>query len=217
MAENKTENKMVKIYTKKGDEGKTSLCDIIRIAKSDLTFDVLGDIDELSASIGLLIAYIMDSKTIEPKENLNSLRDLKNDGLPDPTNIIQILRRTQNLLLDIGSNIATVSKRKNVVHTSECEILLLEKCIDFYTENTPNLTNFILPGYTVSDSQAHLCRAISRRAERNIWKLNTQVNYLEKEVHLFQYLNRLSDFFFALARYLCILQGKKEVIRGALP
>lgn len=190
----------LKIYTKKGDEGKTSLCDVGRISKSDLTFDLLGDLDELSASIGLLVAHVpsLEVSNLDPK---------------DPKNVVRILRRIQHLLLDMGSNIATVSRRKKVVHTPEDEVKLLESCIDFYTDACPKLTDFILPGYTLADSHAHLCRSVARRVERNLWKLNTQVNYLEKEVHLFQYLNRLSDFFFALARYLCVVQGKNEVTR----
>lgn len=193
------EEKTIKIYTKKGDEGKTSLYDVGRISKSDLTFDLLGDLDELSASIGLLVVSCSKITT--------------GDDPKDPKNVVRILRRIQHLLLDMGSNVATVSRRKKVIHTSEEEVKLLENCIDFYTESCPKLTDFILTGYTLADSHAHLCRSIARRVERNLWKLNTQVNYLEKEVHLFQYINRLSDFFFALARYLCVVQGEKEVTR----
>jgi cob(I)alamin adenosyltransferase len=181
------------LYTKTGDKGLTNLYDMRRVGKDDLIFDALGDIDELSANIGMLCGML----------------SFQND------NVVSILRNIQALLLDIGSDLATTMNRKNVILIPESEISSLEKLIDKFTEAVPKLKEFILVGVTPIDAQSHICRTICRRAERHMWKARFQYEKENSCVfygddNSFIYMNRLSDFFFALGR---ALSGGTEVTR----
>lgn len=173
---------MPKIYTKTGDKGTTSLYDMSRVEKSNIIFDVLGDIDELSCYIGLLCSV------------------LKSDD-------VNFLRFIQHKLLDIGSDIATLSKRDKIVEVSLDDVKELEQKIDYYSDLKEPLKEFILVGYGIEDSYSHLCRAIARKAERNLWKIK---DYISTGENTFIYMNRLSDFFFVLARYL----SRDEITRS---
>jgi cob(I)alamin adenosyltransferase len=140
---------------------------------------VLGDLDELSAYIGYLCA----------------------SGINEEDS--RLMRYIQSFLLDLGSNFATTTRRDKIKTTTLDDIKKIEDAIDFYDQKSPKLTEFILPGVNLKDSTAHICRSICRRAERNMWKLRNQYEetfYVENET--FHYVNRLSDFFFAFARYL---------------
>lgn len=183
----------MKIYTKTGDNGTTSLYDGNRISKGEFIFDVLGDNDDLSSKIGLLYSSLENDC---PKE---------------------FLRVFQRKLQDINTIIATVDTSNRVVPSVyENDIETIEKLIDEFDKQNPRLTNFILPGVTMSDSYAHLCRTASRKSERNLWFLSKSVGIikgtkqdiiLENDIHIdplvFKYMNRLSDFFFVFARWLC--------------
>ena len=181
---------MPKLYTKTGDKGQTSLYDGNRINKSSIFCDVLGNLDLLASNIGMLISLI--------GENINSI----------------CLRKIQVILLNIGSNIAVVyEKRKHRVPKITNEhIILLEGWIDVCEEKNPKLTEFLLTGTNQTDSQCHICRSISRTVERNLWKLNNEyqneiqsLKYNECtnkyiEPNILKFINRLSDYFFALSR-----------------
>jgi len=170
---------MVKLYTKAGDKGKTSLYDFREISKADFTFEVLGDLDELSATLGIVCANL-DRSSASYSE----------------------ARGIQSILLHIGSHVATLKRRGNLRKINSADVEALEKSIDFYTEATPELKEFILPGAgTILDSHYHLARAVCRRAERHLVRLSEEVRYLDEEPHLFEYMNRLSDYLFAAARY----------------
>jgi len=169
---------MAKLYTKAGDKGYTSLYDQKGLSKGDVIFDFLGDLDELSAHIGMLHALL--------KENEQIALSLLDCG---------VLRIIQLKLLDIGSNIATTKEKRRTTGVDMVDIMYLEKLIDAYEEQNTKLTEFIVPGVQPTDSQVHICRAVSRRVERHLSRLETNV---DDEIR--QYLNRLSDFFFALGR-----------------
>ena len=187
----------MKVYTKTGDKGTSSLYDGNRLPKDSLFFEVLGNIDELSSNVGMLCALIED--------NENSLLEL---------------RRIQRVLQNIGSEIATVDRtNRTIVIISEQETAFLEESIDNMERTNPRLTKFILPGVKQSDSQAHICRSISRRVERSLWNLQQQKNIIRENVNMeefnvndniLKFMNRLSDYFFVLARYLCAIHGIED-------
>jgi cob(I)alamin adenosyltransferase len=170
---------MPKLYTKKGDTGTTCLYDTGRISKSNLVFDVLGDIDELSAHIGVLTT-------------VRSITEL---------------RSIQLKLLDISSNIAT--KNRKTTGVENWEIKKLEEDIDRYEATNKELKEFILPGVYFADANVHVCRAVCRRVERGLCKLENVDN------KILAYINRLSDYFFALARHLsgCNETTRREATR----
>ena len=165
-----------KIYTKTGDTGKTALFGGRRVSKSDLRIDAYGTIDELNSFIGL----------VRDSVNSNQTKSL--------------LKDIQDRLFTLGANLA-MDPAKNLdppdIHIPDIE--LLEKGIDQMEETLPPLKNFILPGGHVIVSYCHIARTVCRRAERLVVAL-----HLVEEVEplVIQYLNRLSDFLFVLARKL---------------
>lgn len=167
-----------KLYTKTGDKGTTSLYDMRRVGKHETVFDVLGDIDELSAYIGVVIS-------------------LENNDL-----YTTFLRKLQSKLLDIGSDIATVKNRKNIVEIGHSDIKEIEDFIDKLQDMAPPLKEFILPGLHPVDANIHVCRTITRRLERHLWKMHNEDLEHPMSDMTYIYINRLSDFFFALARAL---------------
>lgn len=203
MTEVEDKVRKIKLYTKAGDKGNTVLYDSKGHSKSDLVFDVLGDLDELSAHIGMLKSmaglYLDFSLMPEIKEHFTNLRHPNWD----------FLKTIQSKLLDIGSAIA-ISKKEYIAITED-DIKSIEKEIDKLEEENTPLKVFILPGVNLPDSQAHICRAVTRRVEREFVRYGKQDvqalgqlmsekmrNYSE----ILKYLNRLSDYFFALARNL---------------
>jgi cob(I)alamin adenosyltransferase len=192
----------MKIYTRSGDEGNSSLYDGSRISKSEIFFDVLGELDELSSRIGFL------SSLLSSNDNLNY--------------IFIFLRIIQGKIQDINTIIATIKTKKVLPKITDYDILLIEQQIDNIEKNNEPLTKFILPGVTQLDSQSHLCRTQARKVERYLWKLhNSKDNIIKtngvielKEIVIdsliTSYINRLSDFFFVLARFLCKSEGFKD-------
>ncbi len=165
----------MKIYTKTGDEGFTSLFGGARISKDDIRIEAYGTVDELNSFVGRLY----DECSIE---------DVKAQ-----------LFIVQNKLFNIGSVLACDPKADfKLTGVIAEDILFLENAIDKMDEELPPLKNFILPSGHSQVSAAHLCRTICRRAERRVVTLqnNTEVDH-----NITIYLNRLSDYFFLLARY----------------
>ncbi len=176
----------MKIYTKTGDEGKTSLIGGTRVSKSDLRIDAYGTVDELNSYIGLIADQPVNSQRIE------------------------LLREIQDRLFTIGSILAyDIEKAKMTIpDLFEADIELLEKAIDQMNEVLPPMRFFILPGGHQSVSFCHLGRVVCRRAERLCVALaeNTPVNEL-----VMKYLNRLSDYLFVLARMMAQELGVAEI------
>jgi len=168
----------MKIYTKTGDKGETGLFGGERVSKNSLRIEAYGTIDELNAFIGLAIIEVSD----------NSVKDL--------------LQKIQNWLFSIGADLATPdnekTKKLNVFRTTEEYYLYIEKEIDKYESKLDELRKFILPGGTKGAALLHICRTITRRAERMVVALNSTVK-IGNNIIIF--LNRLSDLFFVLARF----------------
>lgn len=175
----------MKIYTKTGDSGMTGLFGGQRILKDDIRIESYGTIDELNSFIG----------------QLNSLFQIKEYN--------QLLFQVQNRLFDIGSHLASdPSKEPLPAGIDENDIKLLEEAMDDMNEELPPLRYFILPGGDKAVASAHICRTVCRRAERRVVSLH-QLAPVDPQVII--YLNRLSDFFFVLARYIGFISGIEEL------
>jgi len=188
----KNEHTMVKIYTKTGDQGETSLFTGHRVPKSSEYINALGTVDEANSAIGAGIALL-------PKEE--KYRAVKEQ-----------LEFVQHALFDIGAALATPrslaeSKKVTKTHFDAEETALLEKWIDAMDLELPKLTFFILPGGHEASAMLQLARSISRRAEREVLPLFEKGDVSEK---VLIYLNRLSDYLFVLARFVNHLSGNAE-------
>ena len=184
----------MKVYTKKGDKGTTSLLGAANISKSELRIRAYGHVDELNAHIGLLTAYVTDiSKSKETQSILDSLENL------------------QFQLFHIGSHLACTNQKilNGLPPLQEIWIKHLEEHIDHITKDLPQLKNFIIPGGSKAACQAHICRTTCRRAECICVDLSSQENINSL---ILMYLNRMSDYFFTLSRYINHLQGISDVI-----
>ena len=168
--------KLDKIYTRGGDKGETSLSDGTRLSKCSPRINVIGDVDEANSAIGL-------AQTALPTNHLLS----------------GILSRIQNDLFDLGADLAMPGgdATDGNLRIQGKQVARLETEIDLLNESLTPLTSFVLPGGSVSASQIHMARAVTRRAERTALALAT-----EEPINQFalQYLNRLSDLLFVAAR-----------------
>lgn len=175
----------MKIYTKAGDDGKTSLFGGKRIPKFADRIESYGTVDELNSFVGLL-----------------------NDSLTLPT-IKKELLAIQHNLFDLGSVLATDPEGDFKLKGVDAEdTARIEQSIDKMQEVLPVLKNFILPGGHESVSYAHICRTVTRRAERRVLAV-AETEEVDKEIIL--YLNRLSDYFFVLGRYIAQEIGVDEI------
>lgn len=175
-----------KIYTKTGDQGETSLFGGKRLPKSHLRIDAYGTVDELNSYLGLL----RDS--------------VQNDTLRE------LLKNIQDRLFTIGSNLASDPDKDMIVpDVKSGDIELLEQEIDRMNDALPELKNFILPGGHPTVSTCHITRCVCRRAERLVVALQQESRV---DQILIQYLNRLSDYLFVLARYLGHQLEVEEVV-----
>ncbi len=176
----------MKVYTKTGDQGKTSLFGGERVFKCNLRLEAYGTVDELNSFIGLLVA-----------------EEIKQ------THIV-FLQYLQNELFTAGAILATPpgKNKKSLKKITEEHIKAIENQIDKLEEDLPALKNFIIPGGSRPSSLSHVCRSVCRRAERLITSLH-QESPVEEEV--LQFFNRLSDYFFVLSRHLIYDEGKEEV------
>ena len=166
----------MKIYTKTGDDGTTSLVGGERVEKDSLRVECYGTVDEVNSILGLIIAEI---KT----EDVSAL-----------------LSEIQHKLFTMGGELATPANKNdfNKVRLKNDDILLLENSIDKYENKLESLKQFLLPGGTKGASLLHNARSICRRTERLVFSLSKK----EKISNLILiYLNRLSDLLFVLARY----------------
>jgi len=178
----------LKIYTKTGDKGKTSLIGGTKVPKSHIRIETYGTVDELNSYIGLLNDYITD------------------------THSKQLVKEIQDRLFTIGSSLACDPDKEplmKIPDLREEDITALEKEIDKMNEILPAMKFFILPGGHVAVSTAHVVRCVCRRAERLCVNMQEQEIFVEPLV--IKYLNRLSDYLFVLARYIAHINNVEEV------
>jgi len=177
--------KNMKIYTKTGDTGTTSLIGGKRVEKCCDRLDSYGTIDELNAHIGLVFDTCNDDQ------------------------IRIVLLRVQNNLFTIGALLACEDAEKFRLSTIDAQqIELLEQTIDTYNATLPQLKEFILPAGHPVATQCHIARTVCRRAERCIVKL---AETEEIDSNILTYINRLSDFLFVLARKIMCDNGLNEL------
>jgi len=184
----------MKLYTGTGDRGKTSLFSGERVLKSHLRIEAYGDLDELNSIVGALIA-----------------------SLPvQYSQVIEELQQVQSDLFTISALLATSSDSPSMDAIEEItpvQIERLESTIDRMQEELPKLHGFILPGGHISASWSHLARTVCRRSERRTVRLLEEI-FPTRIPNSYQqaltYVNRLSDYFFALARYCNYITGVPE-------
>ena len=167
----------MKIYTKTGDEGKTSLFNGKRVLKNSIRVETYGTVDELNSILGIVLTYELPD-------------DLKED-----------LNKISNLLFVLGSDLATPidsNQKFSVQRINEENVKFLEERIDIYTNEMPQLKSFILPGGDKAAAFLHQARTVCRRAERLAISL-IETKKINKDPLV--YLNRLSDYLFTAARY----------------
>ena len=176
----------MKIYTKTGDSGTTSLLGGARVSKAHIRIDAYGTIDELNSYIGLL-----------NDQEVNAHR-------------YDFLKEVQDRLFTVGSHLATEPGKDKVIKPDlfESDIEALERAMDEMDAELPALTSFILPGGHQSVSFAHLARTVCRRAERISIALN---DHEEIDPLIIRYLNRLSDYLFVIGRKMALELKTEEV------
>lgn len=177
----------MKVYTKTGDTGTTSLVGGKRVDKACARLESYGTIDELNAQVGLLLTYVTEQK--------------------DRDCLIGI----QNCLFVVGAQLATEAESTHTLQStiSANDVTALEKKIDSASEGLPKWKGFTLPGGCRAAALAHVCRTVCRRAERRILTLNASEPVSPE---LLAYVNRLSDYFYVLALRLNFLQGTEEIL-----
>ncbi len=175
----------MKIYTKTGDKGQTSLIGGTRVPKYHIRIESYGIVDELNSYLGM----IRDQDITEPDR--------------------EFLKGVQDRLFVIGADLASDPERSkmNIPDLHDSDITALELRIDQMNQDLPELRHFILPGGSQAASFCHIARCVCRRAERVTVQLGEE-SYVNEKVIV--YLNRLSDFLFVLARKLCYDHGAPE-------
>lgn len=178
----------IKIYTKTGDQGKTALIGGTKVPKSHIRIDAYGTIDELNSFIGLTADHCTDAHTCA------------------------MLREIQDRLFTIGSSLACDPEKEpkmKMPDLKETDITRLEQEIDAMHTVLPEMKSFLLPGGDVAVSTTHITRCVCRRAERCCVLMQEEGLFIDPLI--LQYLNRLSDYLFVLARYIGHLLSVPEI------
>ena len=175
----------MKIYTKTGDDGKTSLFDNSRVWKSNNRIMSYGAVDELNSAVGIALS-------------------LEGDVV-----LSKILSQIQNNLFVVGSDLANPDMENQKIRTTKEMIDFLEECIDELDNELAELDSFILPGGSMLSSVLHLARTIARRAETHVVALSREEKITK---NTFVYLNRLSDLLFVMARTANKEKNVKDII-----
>lgn len=177
---------ITKVYTKCGDDGTTSLIGGVRVKKTNARIEAYGTVDELSAQLGMLASFMKDGSDKD------------------------VIVRTQRNLFTVGAYLATDKTQTPLAPSytlDQEEVEALEREIDGILAQIPQQTAFILPGGCHEAAIAHVCRTVCRRAERRIFFL-AETTKISPAV--LQYINRLSDYLFVLARKLNFVVGTRE-------
>jgi len=177
----------MKIYTKTGDRGQTSLIGGTRVSKDHLRIETYGTVDELNSWIGYVCT-----------------------GFNEQKGVYTVLQKVQNILFTIGSLLAADPEKSKMKlpDITEADVKQLEEQMDILDAGLPALANFILPGGHALNAQAHIARCVCRRAERLVVALDREHPVMPL---ILIYLNRLSDYLFVLARYASFLNQTPEI------
>ncbi len=174
------------VYTRRGDNGTTSLASGQRVPKTNARLEAYGTLDELNSFIGLLMTYVTDEADIN------------------------FLLQVQGDLFSIGSVLATdAPDSPQVCPVSDVAVNEVESAIDEADARLGEWRGFVLPGGSRGSVVAHICRTICRRMERRLYALE---KWDSLNPNIFRYVNRLSDYFFVLAKKINLLQGIEEKI-----
>ena len=184
-----------KVYTRTGDRGETALVGGKRVPKDALRIEAYGTIDELNSVVG--IARVFNAESLDAGAAHQFLDE--------------VLCRLQDELFDLGSELATPPEffQPGMYRVSDDEIDRLEKLIDKCQKDLEPLKSFILPGGGRIGAYFHQCRTVCRRAERDILRLSRQE---EINANVIKYVNRLSDLFFVLSRWIAKQTGEQEYL-----
>lgn len=178
-----------KVYTLTGDKGTTSLVGGQRVDKDNMRVEAYGTVDELNSHIGLLACHV---------------RENGDDAIG------KVIFTIQNRLFNLGAYLATENSdaQSPVYGLTDDDVKAIEACIDKMDAELPPMKSFILPGGSVAAAQCDVCRTVARRAERRVITLshNAPVNPLAM-----RYLNRLSDYFFILSRFINVKNHFNEI------
>lgn len=188
-------NRLSKIYTRTGDDGTTGMADGSRVSKADLRFDAMGKIDLLNSQIGLLRGYLTQFNHTQNSQ-----------CQPDHAQFDAKLSRLQHQLFNLGGELAMPEYRGILAEY----VIELENQIDEWNTHLPPLKDFILPAGTIVTSQVHIARCYCRDAERLLVALNSRDDNVSP-ISL-QFINRLSDCLFVLARVVARLDAGQEVL-----
>jgi cob(I)alamin adenosyltransferase len=175
-------HRLSKIATRTGDTGTSGLATGERLPKTDSRFAAMGDLDELNSQIGVLLA------------------------LSPPTRFADALGAVQHRLFDIGGELALPEHRA----VSDEHIAELDALLEAFNADLPPLKEFVLPGGGALAAHAHLARAVARRAERSLWRVNEATPLNASSL---RYLNRLSDLLFVCARHFARAHGAEVTWR----
>ena len=180
--------KITKVYTRRGDMGETSLVGGQRVSKASARLEAYGTVDELSSHLGLLAAMLADGSDKE------------------------MIIRIQNCLFNVCTNLATDQEQTELypsAYLPDGEIEAMEQKVDEIIKMLHERQGFVLPGGTKEAAQAHVCRTVCRRAERRIVALS-EVAKITPSV--LQYVNRLSDYLFVLAKKINFNANHSEIV-----
>jgi cob(I)alamin adenosyltransferase len=182
------------VYTKQGDKGETSLVSGNRVSKGDHRIHIYGEVDELNSCLGLALSLMKEQSVLE--EEYDFIQDI------------------QSTLFDLGSNLACeleFREKYKLPQLSSTDIEEVEGQIDKLDASLPPLKNFILPGGSSVAAQFHIARTVCRRIERNLvsFSQHTPEEIPENSI---EFINRLSDYLFVMARYVNLKLHIEEVI-----
>jgi len=188
--------RITRVYTRSGDKGLTKLVGGKKVPKDSPRIESYGTIDELNSIVGLARVFNADTEPEAARQRLE-----------------EILRRLQNELFDLGSELATPpdAAYEGMFRVGPEQVKGLEKLMDECQKDLEPLRSFILPGGGKVSAFLHQCRTVCRRAERDVLRLGRSEDIGEWPL---KYINRLSDLFFVLARWISKEQGEPEFLWG---
>lgn len=186
--------RITRVYTRSGDQGDTALVGGRRVPKDDTRIEAYGTIDELNSVVGL-------ARVFNERAPQNAARD----------RLEEILKRLQNELFDLGSELATPADAfyDGMFRVGESDVTALEQLMDDCQQDLEPLNSFILPGGGPVSGFLHQCRTVCRRAERIVLQLGREADIGPWPL---RYLNRLSDLFFVLSRWIGKHSGETEYL-----